>query len=206
MGRRTYDPARATRERLLMLERREKARAEARAVAEGVAESVDASRARGAAFEKAPVKRGGAETPYRRLSGLEWLHKKGRITEDQLAAGERYGAAYRRAKGADNIRSILDRDVTAADCPTLAKLLKHAEGTAHAKMKLAMYRGQLINHEDLLAACDAVCGEEKTPREAGANGDEAGRIEAVLKVALDILIQHVAPSRTSEAQDVGKAA
>ena len=35
--------------------------------------------------------------------------------------------------------------------------------------------------------CDQVCGQELTPREAGGGDREAQRIEAVLKVALDIL-------------------
>jgi hypothetical protein len=38
-----------------------------------------------------------------------------------------------------------------------------------------------------VAACDLVCGEEKTPREAAGGEREASRMEAVLKVALDIL-------------------
>src|SRR5438309_528613 len=71
MGR-IHDPARAMRERLKILEAREKARAEARAVAEGVAETVGLARRRGAAFEKPPAGRGGRETPYRRQPGLEW--------------------------------------------------------------------------------------------------------------------------------------
>ena len=94
MGR-PYDPARATRERLLMLERREKAQAEARAVADGVAETVALARARGSAIDKPPVRRGERDTPHRRQTGLQWLLRKGRITPRQAAAGERYGEAYR---------------------------------------------------------------------------------------------------------------
>jgi hypothetical protein len=149
MGR-AYDPARATRERLLMLERREKARAELRAVTEGVAETVALSRRRGAAFAKEP---GSRETPYRRQCGLDWLAKKGRLTPRQLAAGERYGECYRRAAAA----------------------------------RLALYRRQLLEQQDLIGACDRICGQELTPRGAGGGEREGLRLEAVLKVALDIL-------------------
>src|SRR5258706_41028 len=83
-------PARAMRERLKILEAREKGRAAAREVADGVAETVALARSRGAAFEKPATTRGGRETPYRRQVGLDWLAKKGRITEAQKAAGEAY--------------------------------------------------------------------------------------------------------------------
>jgi hypothetical protein len=48
-------------------------------------------------------------------------------------------------------------------------------------------RRKLGRQSDLVAACDLVCGEEKTPREAAGADRDAGRLEAVLKVALDIL-------------------
>ena len=35
--------------------------------------------------------------------------------------------------------------------------------------------------------CDLICGQELTPREAGGGDRDAARIEAVLKVALDLL-------------------
>jgi hypothetical protein len=44
-----------------------------------------------------------------------------------------------------------------------------------------------LGQADLIAACDRVCGEELTPREAAGGEREAARLEAILKVALDIL-------------------
>src|ERR1700761_2756125 len=99
MGR-AYDPARAMRERLKVLEARERSRAENRAVAEGVAETVALSQARGAAFDKPAPRRGERETPYRRQCGLDWLAHKGRITPAQKAGGERHRACWRRGGGA----------------------------------------------------------------------------------------------------------
>jgi hypothetical protein len=63
----------------------------------------------------------------------------------------------------------------------------HAEGTASAQAALAQMRARLGGQPDLVQACDLVCGEEKTPREAGGGEREALRVEAVLKVALDLL-------------------
>jgi hypothetical protein len=188
MGR-AYDPARAMRERLKILEQREHDRTEARAVAEGVAETVGLSEARGAVFETAPAQRGERETPYRRMAGLEWLWKKGRITERQRSAGERYGDRYRRADAAPTIGSTLDVQPgsSATAGPSLALLLRLAEGRRQAQAQLAAYRERLFGQSDLVTVCDLVCGQELTPREAGGGDREALRIEAVLKVALDVL-------------------
>lgn len=195
MGR-VHDPARATRERLKMLERQEKARAEARQVAEGVAETVALARARGAAFEKPPSARGDRETAYRRLSGLEWLLRKGRITAVQAQAGERYGAIYRRAGAAPAIGSTLDVQPglsNPAGAP-LAMILRQGAGRREAEATLARLRRGLLDNIDLIAACDLICGRELTPREAAGGERDGVRMEAVLKVALDILAMSPAPS------------
>ena len=187
--RRTMDPARRERERLSVIERREAVKAERQAVAEGVAETVGLSRARGASFEAPKLERGRRQTPYRRQPGLEWLTRKGRLTPAQRAAGERYGGCYRRAKVEGAIPSSLDvkpRTGMPGGSP-LASVLSHAEGTARASARLAQYRGRLWRQRDLIKACDLVCGEELTPREAAESEREAGRLEAVLLVALDIL-------------------
>jgi len=193
MGR-AYDPARAMRERLKTLEVRERARTEARAVAEGVAETVDLGLARGEAFDKAPVdktgpRRGERETPYRRQAGLEWLSRKGRISAIQRAAGEAYGACYRRAGAGAHIGSTLEVQPSGglAAGPSLGMLLKQAAGRQRAEAELKGMRERLFVQSDLVSVCDLVCGQELTPREAGGGEREALRIEAVLKVALDLL-------------------
>jgi len=188
MGR-IHDPARAMRERLKTLEAREKARREARAVAEGVAETVALARGRGAAFEKPRARRGERETPYRRQPGLDWLLKKGRISERQKAAGETYGACFRRAGSAPPIGSTLEVQPGGglALGPSLGLVLKQAAGRLRAEEELAALRARLFGQSDLVSVCDLVCGRELTPREAGGGDRDAARIEAVLKVALDIL-------------------
>jgi len=188
MGR-AYDPARAMRERLKLLEAREKGRAEARAVADGVAETVALARARGAAFEKPAVRRGGRETPYRRQTGLDWLALKGRITPQQKAAGEAYGAVWRRAGAGPAIGSTWEVQPSGglAGGPSLGLILKQAAGRQRAAADLAAMRARLFGQSDLVSVCDRVCGQELTPREAAGAERDAARIEAVLKVALDIL-------------------
>ncbi|WP_374471089.1 hypothetical protein [Phenylobacterium sp.] len=184
-----FDPARETRGRLEMLERREKARAEARAVADGVAETVGLSRRRGAAIVKAPAARGAREKPYRRQTGLEWLARKGRLTERQVQAGLRYGEAFRRAEAGPKIVSTLEVQPggSAQGGPPLSVLVAMARGRRHAADTLAGYRRRLMDQADLVGACDLCCGQEMTPREAAGGERDGARLEAVLKVALDIL-------------------
>jgi hypothetical protein len=188
MGR-PYDPARAMRERLKILEARETARAEGRAVAEGVAETVALARSRGAAFEKTAARKGERETPYRRQAGLEWLLKKGRISERQKAAGESYGERFRRAGATPAMGSTLEVQPSGglAAGPSLGLVLRQAAGRLKAEEELAAMRTRLFGQSDLVSVCDLICGQELTPREAGGGDREAARIEAVLKVALDIL-------------------
>jgi hypothetical protein len=178
---RAYDPARRMRERLLMLEQRR----DAEAIAAGVAETVGLSRARGAEIEGPAAGR----LAHRRLTGLEWLARKGRISAEAATAGARYGQAYRRAKTEPSLPSTLNAQpgATGIEGPTVAQLLEHAEGTASARLRLALLRRRLLSQPDLVAACDQICGEERTPREAGGGEREGVRLEAVLKVALDIL-------------------
>ena len=178
---RVYDPAKAIRDRLRAMEKRAQARDEAAAVADGVAETLALAGRRGAAFEK-------REGLYRRQAGLDFLARKGRVTPEQKAAGERYGACYRRAMATSVIGSTLEVQpgMSAGGAP-LSVLLAQAEGRRQAELKLAMYRRQLCAQGDLVRACDRVCGDELTPREAAGGEREASRLEAVLLVALDIL-------------------
>jgi hypothetical protein len=189
MSGRLKDPARYARDRLVRLERQAKARAESAAVTEGVAETVALSRARGQAIAEPSVKRQRVcARPYRRQTGLEWLAAKGRIDAAAKAAGERYGWVYRRVKSEKPIPSTLAERVRGEFVtPDLAEVLAHGEGTEQARRRLAELRRKLLRQPDLVAACDLICGEEKTPREAASGDRDAGRLEAVLKVALDIL-------------------
>jgi hypothetical protein len=180
--------ARMERERLARVEQQGRARRLAREVAEGVAETVTLSAARGAEFDAPEPARGERQRPYRRLAGLDWLARKGRLSAAQKAAGERYGECYRRARGEIAIGSTLDiKPGGAAETP-LTAIIARAEANARARDALTQLRARLSRQPTLVAACDMICGEELTPREAVQGGDrETYRLEAVLEVALDIL-------------------
>ena len=186
---RPAERARRERDPLLVLERRIAHQAESKAVEDGVVETVALSEARGSAFDHRPPVRGRRATPYRRQTGLQWLTSKGRLSPSQLLAGQRYGACYRRALSEGAIPSTLDIKprTSAPGGPTLAAVLNRAEGAAQAQARLTRYRRLLHGQEALVRAVDLICGEERTPREAAAEDREAGKLEAVLLVALDIL-------------------
>lgn len=184
---RTAFLARLERERLTSLEQRGKARLEAQAVASGVAETVALSQARGAAFAEPPAESGGRAKPYRRLAGLDWLARKGRLNAAQKAAGERYGAFYRQARGEIAIASTLDIRPGGASETPLTAVVARAEANVRARQTLSALRERLSRQPALVSACDLICGEELTPREAVAGDKETYRLEAVLEVALDIL-------------------
>lgn len=180
---RPHDPARRERERLTRLELQERHRREANDVACGIAETAALSRARGSAIAT-PAAAAGRSAPVRRLTGLDWLARRGRLTQAQKLTGERYGRAWRRAEGAARIGSSLnlnpgagrDHDVMSA-----------GEARAAAARRLAGFRALVRGQGDLVAACDQICGAELTPREACANGVQAARLEGLLRVALDLM-------------------
>jgi hypothetical protein len=134
-------------------------RAQARAVADGVAETLGLEARRGAEFA-AEDDGGGRGGPYRRQPGLDWLARKGRISEAQKAAGLRYRDAFVVAQPTQSLPSTLEvQPGMSAGGPSLKALVARAE-----------FRGR-----------------ELTPREAGGGDREALRLEAVLLVALDLL-------------------
>jgi hypothetical protein len=182
-------------DRLHRLERQASARREALEVVRGVEESVALRRGRGEALiGPSHHTRGPRATPYRRQPGLDWLAAKGRIDSRTKAAGERYGAAFRRARYAEStLPSSLKPHIRTGRFtgPDPAEVMARGEVTAAAARRLAEYRRRLSGQADLIAACDLVCGEEKTPREAAGPDRDAIRLEAVLKVALDILAAEV---------------
>lgn len=184
---RTAFLARLERERLATIEQRGKARVEAHAVASGVAETVALSQARGAVFDELLAAAGGRLKTYQRLAGLDWLARKGRLNAAQKAAGERYGAFYRQARGEIAIASTLDIKPGGAGETPLSVVVARAEANVRARQTLSALRERLSRQPALVSACDLICGEELTPREAVAGDKETYRLEAVLEVALDIL-------------------
>lgn len=180
--------ARGERARLLQQERRMAAKAESDAVRGGVAETVSLAQDRGAEFLAPKADRGGRDKPVRRLSGLEWLLSKGRITTNQWAAGELYGRAYRKAHAPEPIRSQMDDSVRGGGDVPLRSLSDAAGARATAQARLAGYRALLNHHRTMVDALDRICGQELSPREASANGMQASALEAALLIGLDLLV------------------
>lgn len=180
-------------ERLALVQARAKAREEARAVEAGVAETLSLERRRGAAFalgadDPPQGKRGARAQPYRRQAGLDWLARKGRISEAQKQAGLRYRDAFVLAEPTIALASTLEvQPGLGGGGPPLKMLLARAGQRQAAEQALARYRRRLLGHPALIEACDLVCGRELTPREAGGGEREGLRVEAVLLVALDLL-------------------
>lgn len=163
-------------------------RAEARAVTEGVAETLGLEARRGAAFAVDGDDSRDRERPYRRQPGLDWLHRKGRLSPAQKAAGERYRDAYAVAQPTLSLGSTLEIQPGMSGGGTSLKALVARAGQRQAaEARLALYRRQLNQHPALVAACDLVCGKELTPREAAGGEREALRLEALLLVSLDLL-------------------
>jgi hypothetical protein len=162
------------------------AQREAQAIARGVAETLGLEAARGAEFGNEGD--GARATPYRRQPGLDWLARKGRISEQQKAAGLRYRDAYQVAQPVISLASTLEVQPGMGGAgASLKALIARADLRQSAERKLALYRRQLADHPALIQACDLICGRELTPREAAGGEREGIRLEAVLVVALDLL-------------------
>ena len=97
--------AHAEKRRLLEQERLQRERRDRQEVGAGIAERVGLGSERGEAFENLRPVRKGRQPPVRRQTGLEWLAKKGRLTEGQLKAGEAYGEAWRMAAAEPRLKS-----------------------------------------------------------------------------------------------------
>lgn len=195
--RRPFDLSHLERQALHAEEIAAKARAEEAAVIIGVMETTSLEQARGAEFLEPEVKRGDRQRkPIRRLTGLQWLRRKGRITDQQLAVGERYGALWRAAKGMVSIRSNLNQSPAggADRHRTMSRMVGEAMHRVIVTDKLAPMWATLGNSIMLIDALDRIAGQELTPREAARNGAEAAALEALVIVALDLLAKGGAPS------------
>jgi hypothetical protein len=184
MSRHLDHMALAERRRLLAEEAKAKARADAQAVEAGVAETLALGVARGEAAHAPGPDRGGRPRPSRRLTGLQWAAQHGGFTEDELAAGDRYGAAYRAVAAEPALQSCLTVPEGGGMDP--ARQIALAHWRAAQRDRLTRYR-TLLGHPRLIAACDLVAGMELTPRQASKDGHQAATLVELLSVALGLL-------------------
>lgn len=178
------------RQELLHEEAQAKARREAQDVHQGVTETLVLGDRRGEEF-LAPGDDRGRPRPVRRLTGLEYLTGRSLLTEAQLTAGERYGSAWRDTQGGESLKSCLDVGAGGrGDGPQPAFLLSRAEWRANRRDQLTHMRAA-VKHPRLIAALDAVCGQELTPRQAAGSGRDATVTIELVRVALDILAEEL---------------
>lgn len=127
---------------------------------------------------------------YAQQPGLDFLFSKGRISQEQYDAGQHYGWAFRMT-----VANFSPATATLYPAPKGWITLQPQERHFLASRILEVFRQRISFQPQMVAACDAVCGEEKTPREAVRGGErDALRLEAHLFVALDLMARK-APMR-----------
>lgn len=126
-----------------------------------------------------------AKPPPVDRDGLEWLQRKKRLTAQQHLTALTYRKAYRDA-GEVGLRSCLNDQPRGGGGDHMACAIV---ASADAKAWLAHVRGKVLAGQvDMLTVMDGVCGSGRTLRElAGGNDRKAAELEAILKVALDLV-------------------
>lgn len=157
------------------------------ATEDGPGDTIHHLRANGVALEIEKVGSKAADIRHRRKPGLLWLHDKGRLTREQYAAGTIYGDSWRIVQGEHRLKSCLN-DSVGGSSQLVADIIAEAEKRAQHRMRLASSRAFVHFHVGMIRALDAICGEEKTPREVHPDRDDAERLEHDLRLALDMLV------------------
>lgn len=124
--------------------------------------------------------------------GLLWLVKKRRIKGDRQKAAMAYRAAFRDASG-PTIKSALDFSGGFGRGSGTDFQHAAAVGSAHAKRALFALRWNVLSgQDDMLIVMDGVCGIGQSLRTlAGGDSRKAMALEAVLMVALDLIVTHM---------------
>ena len=143
------------------------------------------AKVRGEEITHFPTRPGEREKPLKRLSGLEWLHLKRRVTVTQCAAGLQYGDDYRIAESI-GLGSAINFDRSGGDGTGALQ----ARMNAHDRLTETR-RKALSDHAGMIELCDRVAGEGERIRDI-AHGieSEAQKKEAIFITALDLLAKH----------------
>lgn len=119
----------------------------------------------------------------RRINGIDWLLSKGRLDSYQHQAAERYGTDYT-ISGTVPLPSGM-REATGGTGDAAQVKRTAAAGRLASARKVG-----LKGHKGMTDICDAVCGEGKRVRQISMDEAQAQKNEAVLIVALDLLVEH----------------
>lgn len=125
-----------------------------------------------------------------RVDGLEWLVKKKRLTDGQMREAWAYRRDFQAAEldGAALKSSLAEPEAIGSG--KVPDKLTPVVNRVEAKRRQFIRRFQILaGQSDMLMVLDAVVGKGQTLRElAGGDGHKANTLEAVLKVALDLLV------------------
>lgn len=120
--------------------------------------------------------------------GLDWLRRKRRLDDRQLAAGLHYRDVSGRA---ENEGALIKSGLDVVEGKGSGGIWFEGRilGRCEATTRLHFIRGRLFRGQpDVLTVLDGVCARGRTLRDlAGGSWSRAGELEAVLKVALDLL-------------------
>jgi hypothetical protein len=153
----------------------------------GVSETVALGENRGEMFDRQTKPTPGRQKPVRRLSGVDWLQRQGKLSERRQRAAVAYCEAYEGAMSVDGLRSCLGEHTPGNGNKPVAYIIASAEARARSIHTLRGLHRAMMHQEDLIVACDLIVGQGKTPREAASNGSQAARLEALVLVALDLI-------------------
>lgn len=157
-----------------------------RVIKERAAEETQQAAARqGAELDTSPAKPGENVKPMRRRTGLEWLKRKDRLSDEQFLAGQKYADDYR-VSSETPLKSCISETRGGSD--DLNGLEQREE--AYQRLRAARL-GALSGHPGMIVVCDQVCGEGRTIRQLTGDKDaEAQQTETTLGIALDLLAEH----------------
>lgn len=138
------------------------------------------------------------EAPIQDRDGLQWLRTRRKLTPHQLSAALEYRTAFRlSAMDGPTIKSGLDIQEGHGAGPDgpVGRIISETD----AKRRLFVMRYVVLcGQGDMLNVVDGVCGNGLTLRElAGNSGPKTMVMEALLKVALDMLAKAARDSLTN---------
>lgn len=119
----------------------------------------------------------------RRINGIDWLLSKNRLDQHQHQAADRYATDYSVANTVSLPTGLREPTGGAPDAAQIRR--------AQAERRLTLARERALNgHAGMIALCDTVIGEGKRIRQISNDQEAAHKNEAVLIVALDLLVEH----------------
>jgi hypothetical protein len=164
----------------------QKARVDAAWADNATVETAKLAALRGEIVEIAP-RVGPSRSPARRVSGVDWLLLKNKLDSYQHQAAERYATDYSVASEVSLPGGF--RDAVAGGGAGGGDGAHIRRSEAQRRLTSARAKG-LRGHVGMIALCDVVVGDGKRIRQISNDEAQAAKNEAVLIVALDLLVEY----------------